>query len=128
MDGASQKKFGLVELIIGVLVFLVFDIIQIFGLPAAIVGSSVIKIALGPLQDIWLFLRGAYKGKAVAKLVLTKGLQRVIPGIPPFTIVWILTTYQANHPKVAAVAQVAVAKPTAPKTAAQSVAAEVKTA
>jgi hypothetical protein len=100
----SPKKFGFVGLIFGTLVCIVIDIAAFFADGFAGVGGFVVQGLSWLVFVAWFHFKGV-RGEVQFAKILTRLAVQLIPAIPTYTATFLFVVYQANHPKIAAIAK-----------------------
>lgn len=103
MEG-SPKKFGFVGLIFGVLVCIIIDIAAFFADGFAGIGGFIVQGLSWLVFVAWFHFKGV-RGEVQFAKILTRLAVQLIPVIPTYTATFLFAAYQANHPKIAAVAK-----------------------
>lgn len=103
------KKFGAVEIVIGTLICIIVDIVAFFADGAALVGGWVVQALSWLIFVFWFHFKGVQNETQMSKILVRFAVQAV-PVIPTYTATFLFVVYQANNPKIGAIAQVAAAK------------------
>ena len=91
-------------MVFGVLVSILIDIVAFFADGAAGVGGFVVQALSWLIFVFWFHFKGV-KGEVQFAKILTRFAVQLIPVIPTYTATFLFAAYQANHPKVAIIAQ-----------------------